>query len=212
MTSNQAKIKVAIFDDHPMILCGIGAMFSDIDSIDIVMTATTLAELETQLKSTEIDVLVADVIAPDAQGLKLFKHVTQTYPNVEVVAYTSLNNALLITSLVTIGVKGFVNKREPFQKLVEAVKTAAQGNYFIPPAFEHLTKGRKRETMLVEISKREHQILQLIINGFLTKEIAAKLEISINTVDNHRTNLFKKFGVQNLAELIREANNLGFVS
>ena len=207
-----ASHSVFIFDDHPIITDGVRTLLSKHNSLVISGTANTKAELDESLKESQPDVLILDVVAPDVTGLELFKTVSLEYPRVKLVAYTTLSSTILIENLLINGAYAYINKRQEPDEICRAILQVCNGEKYVPDAFLHLLKRDTREENPVKLSQRELEILNLILDGKLSKEIATILSISQNTVENHRTNLFKKFRVSNLAELFRQSARLGYLT
>jgi len=204
-------IKVALFEDHPATAAGTQSLLEQQEQIEVVAWSATLEDLHNQLQNLPIDLLIADVIAPGNEGLRLFKEMRETRPQLPIIAYTALNNRSLANHLRAMGVKGLVNKRKPFDELIKGIEIVSDGGICFSQ-LESTTHSTPKNSVRIEaLSARELEILQLIAKGLLTKEIASRLQISTNTVSAHRTKLFEKLHVQNLGELLQEARQLGYL-
>ena len=206
----QSTIDIALFDDHPMLMAGLQAALEQQPACKVLWTASAFDELQQKLNKQPIQLLLADVIAPGVEGLKLFRYLADEHPKLSVIAYTSLNNLTLMRELYKLGVKGFVNKREPLIMLHRAIEQVMAGKYHYPQAFPLPKRSIGPDHPRLLITQREEEVLHLIMEGLLSKEIAHRLGVSINTVNIHRSNLFQKFEVQNVAELIKKAAHLGY--
>ena len=206
------QIDIAVFEDHPLLAAGLKAQLEQDHLLRLVWSTGDFKAFTQSLVAQPVGLLIADVIAPGVEGLRLFRYMADRHPKLPVIAYTSLNNLTLMRELYKLGVKGFVNKREPITVLQQAIERILSGQPAYPSSFP-LPKSRTglngQEGII--LTQRESEVLRLIIGGLLSKEIADRLGLSINTVNVHRTHLFEKFEVQNLAELIRQATYLGFV-
>lgn len=152
------------------------------------------------------------MVAPNVIGLELFESISKQYPDIQIIAYSSLASPILVENLLTIGVKAYVNKKHPLSHLLKAIKCILDGRIYVPDDYAFLVKKSLFTEKRILLSRRETEVLELIQKGKLTKEIAAELYISKNTVNNHRVALFNKFDVGNMAELIRKAMQLGYGS
>ena len=206
-----SKVTIGIFDDHPILGVGLKAMLIEHSHLSIEFIALNREQLESELTANPPMILFCDVVAPDVEGLELFKHLSEKHPDVAVIAYTTLNSAVLVENLLALGVSGFLNKRQPEAQVVAAIQTVCEGARSVPKQFDFLL-GHAASKEAIELSDREKQILGEIISGKLTKEIAFELNISKNTVEDHRANLFRKLEVQNVAELLKKAMELGYIS
>ncbi|MEM7283406.1 MAG: response regulator transcription factor [Pseudomonadota bacterium] len=204
-------ISIGIFDDHPVLGIGLRGMLAPYSDFQVNVLEQTRESLLTALHQQPVDVLILDVVAPDVEGLDLFKEIRTVFPDIAVMAYTTLKSPVLIENLMALGVQGYVNKRQPEAELIEAVTTVAAGKTWVPKAYEYLTKRSVYDEVApVELSAREQEIVRMILDGKLSKEIAAELGISQKTVDNHRSRLFRKLEVNNVAELLKTVMSLGY--
>jgi len=203
-------LKIAIADDHPIILRGISSLIMTEPACELLFTATGKNDLLGHLKNQEPDLLVLDVVMPGVSATELFGEIKDLYPSLMMIAYTSLSSDILVRSLFRDGVKGYVNKNDPPEELITAINTLREGGIYLPEQYGHLA-AKLSDTEALAISKREKEILLLISEQFTTTQIAEKLFISVNTVESHRKKLFEKFKVENLAGLIREAIKQGYI-
>lgn len=200
-------IKVLIFEDHPMTAQGLKAQLEQQEHISVYGIYDDISQLIEAVKIGSIDLLIADVVVPGTEGLTVFQKIKKLYPELRVLAYSALNNVSLQVHLQQLGIQGFVNKRQSFGELLQAVHTVLSGQSHFPglPQVEQAYESPQA------LSEREKEILLLVARGLLTKEIALELDISTNTVMAHRTKLFQKLQVQNLGELLQAARHLGYV-
>lgn len=206
------KHTIGILDDHTAIRGGI-RFFLEQSGFQVVLEAASQDECIQALELNVPDVLIVDVVLPDSKGIDSFTRLLEHYPQVKIVAYTSLDNLTLVSMLMQSGVMAYVSKNEQFERLAEACRTVLQGKSFLPQKYQHLLK-RFRTTegdINLDLSPREMDVLQLIGKGLTTQEMAEKLFISVNTIETHRKNLFRKFEVNNLALLIQRALETGFL-
>jgi DNA-binding NarL/FixJ family response regulator len=205
-------IRIGFFDDHAMIGKGLNTLIGNFKSdFSSVFVANDKATLIKNLSTQEIDVLILDIVAPDVVGLELFEMVVSDFPEIKVLAYSSLNSPILIENLLSIGVMGFVNKKEEENVILSAIINVYNDTIFVEDQYKYLT-SKYRELVPTILSEREIEILKLISQELTSQEIAGQLHISMRTVENHRTNIFKKLDVKNTAGLIMAANRLGYLS
>ncbi len=118
---------------------------------------------------------------------------------------------MLVENLLSIGIKGFVNKKQKEEDILECVRRVHNNEICLPKEY-HFLISKYRVASPVNLSAREVEIIQLISQQFTSQEIAVKLSISFFTVENHRKNIFKKMGVKNIAGMIMAAKNMGHIS
>ena len=205
-------INIAFFEDHPIVIKSLETIFSSDLRFSIKFMVSTKNDLfETLNLNNDVDVLVLDLLAVDVQGTELFDFVLKMHPKIKIIAFTSISSATLVENLLGIGVKGYVNKKEPIEHLSEAIIKVHNDKISLPDDYAFLRRVTI-EPKQVLLSKREIEVLNLIVNGFTTNEIALKLSITVSTIESHRAKISTKLNVKNLAGMIREAAKLGYIS
>jgi len=204
------EIKVGLFDDHPAVAQGMKSFLTS-QKVDVVFCCDNKTTLFSLLTSVKIDILILDIIAPDVTGLELFETVSKNFPKIKLIAYTSLNSVMLVENLLSLGVKGFINKRQPAIDIFACVKSVYDNEVSIPKEYHFLT-SKYRSFKSNILSSREIEIVELIAKELTSCEIAEKLFISPFTVENHRKTIFKKLEVKNLAGMIVAASSIGYIS
>lgn len=205
-------IKIGIFDDHPIVSNGIKSYIESTNGqLQVEFCVSNKTDLFIQLERTTIDVIILDIVAPDVQGLDLFVELKEKYEDLNQLAYSSLKSPVLVENLLSINVKGFVNKSQEITELIDAIIEVHNGRIYVPEKYRFLT-SRFRSKNNNALTAREVEILKLMAIEKTTIEIAKELLISSKTVENHKQNLFKKMEVKNAAGLILNATRLGYIS
>jgi DNA-binding NarL/FixJ family response regulator len=209
-------IKVAIVDDHQVVINGLKAMFANQVQLAIAYTTTDADALLTHLDSHPIDVLLMDIQMPDTSGVDLCKLVLKKQPGIRILAFTSFDDSHYIRQVMRNGAAGYLLKNADQQTIAEAIQTVIEGNEYLDESVkkillhESLT-GQRRSMFDIPLTKREKEILKLVAEGLSNQEIADKLFISLRTVETHRLNLSQKLGVKNTAGLVKEAMRRGLI-
>lgn len=165
----------------------------------------------------EIEFLWIDVIQEFRQLLKLSQKILKNQPKLKVFVFGEFKDSQSIKSIFRTGISGYLLSNCSTQVLKEAIQKVHTGNHFVDPQLaeifmETLLKSHNSPTLKSKLTKREKQILQLIVDEYTTHEIANKLFISFCTVETHRLHLIQKMGVRNTAGLVREAISSNLVS
>jgi DNA-binding NarL/FixJ family response regulator len=207
-----SKTRVLVVDDHQMFIQGIVAMFSEDEDIDILDGCADGQAVLEQLKSVMADVILLDINLPDMDGVDVCKKISALYPSIKIIALTMYNEGSFITGMLKNGAKGYVLKNSDKSTLKEAIKTVHEGgSFFGEDVTKTLMQGMmpKKQTSkfgnLPKLTRREKEILKLIVQEHTTQEISEQLFISLNTVETHRKNLLQKLNVRNTAGLVRFA-------
>lgn len=208
-------IKVAITDDHLLVIKGLSELLTLIPGVQLTGSYMTLEETGKGLQKINADVLLLDLNLSDGDGMAYCKELKKNYPALKVIALTTYNQATLVKNTLKNGASGFLLKNITLQELEEAIKTVYNGKEYLQQEIKEsllssaLGSKPKNNSFLPVLSKREKEILQLIVAECTTQEIAAKLFISVKTVEAHRSHLIEKLGVKNLAGLVKVAIEKG---
>lgn len=208
------NIRIAIADDHPMIIGGLKSLLSGYDHLNLVgayLEGTTLME---DLPRIRPDVLLLDIQLPGKTGDVLAPLILKQQPELRILILTNLSSPLYLHNLLRLGVAGYLLKNSDPDVMIHAIETVYSGKEFIDPALQDKlvqfrTRMRKEAALKPTLTLREQEILRMTVNGDTMTEISQKLFIGLRTVEYYRGNLFLKLEVKNLAGLIRKALELG---
>ncbi|MCG8320197.1 MAG: response regulator transcription factor [Cytophagales bacterium] len=213
-------IRVMIADDHRLFRTGLVAVLKEMKGIKVINEAENGKELLAKLIHERPDVILMDIKMPEMDGIEATENVIAKYPDIKVIMLTMHDDEQFITHMVDLGAHGYLLKNSDVRELELAInKVMKQGYYFNDKVSEVLLTnliGKKSKLMAkkkheLSFSKREHEVLQLICEGFTNSEIAEKLFLSTRTVEGYRYKLCDKVGVKNTAGLVRFAIKNGLV-
>ncbi len=210
-------IKIAIADDHPMILNGIRDMLSDRPDIVFSGTYSDGKELMEGLKKELPDILLLDIQLPGKTGDKLLLEIQKKYPPLKVIALTNFDSVLYVGNMMRNGAKGYLLKNADKALLIHALRQVYEGGEYIQPSLKEkveLIEMGVNRTLASKfiLTVREKEVLQLIVNGLTNAEIAKELFLSVHTIENYRDNILLKMEVKNTAALVKKALTLGWAS
>ncbi|RKX30772.1 MAG: DNA-binding response regulator [Verrucomicrobia bacterium] len=155
------------------------------------------------------DIVVLDVGLPGLNGIEVLRQLTARIPSVKVLIFSGKGSPSNIRELLSAGAQSYVDKMDGFQEFKKGLEIISAGGTFIGPkmasAMRTLIRNPESGRSGGTLSNRERQILQLVAESFSTREIAARLSLSVRTVDNHRTNIMRKLNLHNVAALTRYA-------
>jgi len=202
-------IRVLLADDHEILLESLATSINTSDTIEVVATATNGEEVIRKLEVHEVDVLVCDMQMPVMDGISTVLQVRQLYPNIKILMLTMLDDVEPITKAIQAGASGYILKKSKKTELENAILAVASGKkYFNEEIISSLMKQEEEvfnDFHPQSLTERELEILVLIAQENSSPKIADKLFISINTVETHRKNIFRKLNIKNLAGIIRYA-------
>lgn len=206
---SESAIRILIVDDHQMFIEGINAMFSNDEQIRILGGCMSGAEALEQCQQTAPHVVLLDINLPDMDGVEVCKIICSKHPEVKVIALTMYNEGSFITGMLTNGALGYVLKNSDKSTLKEAIQSVHAGKPFYNAEVaqtlvqDMMPKNERTRSVVPRLTRREKEVLALIMEEHTTQEIADQLFISLNTVETHRRNLLHKLNVRNTAGLVR---------
>ncbi len=201
--------KLFIVDDHYLVIEGIRSMLQNEKNMEWMGHAMNAASCLAFLKHQQPDILFMDINLPDKSGVDLCKEVSEQFPAVSILGLSTYYQQPVIRNMMDNGAMGYVLKNASKQEILHAITTVRLGKTFL--SFEAGQSLLETTDGTPEITRREKEVLQLIAEGLTNAEIAAKLFISVPTVNAHRKSLIEKFDAANTAMLIAKATKSGIV-
>ena len=198
------SIRVVLADDHRLVRQGIKALLTK-PYLCIEDEAEDGRALIRAIRACRPDIALVDVFMPLLNGIEAIPRIKRISPETRVIVLSMFGRDRLLLRAKCAGAEGYVLKEEAPEQLLDAIKTVAAGGTYFPTLLEKETVER------VELTPREREVLQLIVEGRTTKEIARVMTRSLYTVRNHRVRLMKKLGVRTGVELVQAAEELGLV-
>ncbi len=210
------NIKIAVADDHPMVISGLQTMLASYEAIELTDTYMNGDELLKGLEQRVPDVLLLDIQLPGKTGEELAPIILKRYPDVKILTLTNFDSALYANNMLRHGAHGYLLKTTSKETLIEAIKCVYEGGQFIERSIEAKIKNldiriQKTASAKSNLTTREKEILQEIVNGLTDPEIAEKLCLSTHTVKNYRLNILVKLDAKNSPALVKKALQLGLV-
>lgn len=194
------NIRILIADDHSMVREGLKQLIELEDDIEVIAQTGDGRETIDKIKETMPDVVLLDINMPVMNGLEVLEVIKQENLNVKVLILTIHNEIEYLYKAVEIGVNGYVLKDSESDVLIKAIRSIYGGESYIQPnmaslLFKKINGELDNQVKHNKLTKREIEVLKLITQGLLNKEIADQLCISEKTVKNHVSNIFKKIEV-----------------
>jgi DNA-binding NarL/FixJ family response regulator len=209
------KITVLLADDHTIVRNGIRSVLESFDEIEIVGEAGDGAEALEKVQALSPNILMIDIAMPIMNGIQAAEQVSKHHRQTRSLVLSMHDNEDYILKSVEAGAYGYLLKDTTKDEMLRALQAVARGEKYFSNTVSsiivnaYLQRVKQTEKFQREkkakLSKKEKGVLQLIIDGLSSREIAEKLELSIRTVDNHRANMMKRFGAKNSVELVKMA-------
>ena len=206
-------IKLAITDDQVIILKGLQKILADVPHISIVGVYNNGDDLLSGIEKEQPDVLLLDIQMPGKSGIELAGIITKQYPAIKIIALTNVDVLIQVKKTLQQGCLGYLFKDASPEVIVKAIETVYTGEQYLQEELQRqllmsLSSDQKSKQI---ITRREKEILQLIVDEHTNQEIANKLFLSLRTVENHRNNLLQKLDVKNTAGLVKVALQEGLI-
>jgi DNA-binding NarL/FixJ family response regulator len=204
------SLRVLIADDHEVVRRGIRTLLEALPECEVCGEAATGREAIENARKLCPDLVLLDITMPDMDGLEAIPQILDFCPGVRILVLTMHDSPEIATNVLAAGASGLVLKSEAAHDLVMAVQAMEQGKPFLSPAVTKIILGQLVKTgkpgpSLTDLTPRELDVLKLLAQGRSHKEIASALDISVKTVDAHRTNIMRKLDLHTLSDLIHFA-------
>tara|TARA_B100000315_G_scaffold258090_1_gene309051 strand:+ start:2851 stop:3477 length:627 start_codon:yes stop_codon:yes gene_type:complete len=199
-------IKVITADDHEIVRLGLKNLIKIDGSLEIVAEAEDGLQAFDQISKLKPDVAILDISMPNMNGIEVARKIQKENINVKVIILTMHKDREYFKEAMDCGVKGYILKENTTQDLITAIKFVSAGKYFVSPVLsEYLIKRNEEMTTLDNLSTSERRIIKLISKNKTSKEIADELNLSFRTIQNHRTNICNKLGLNGPNSLLHFA-------
>lgn len=203
---------IVLADDHALIRKGIKKIIDEKRGFAVVGEASNKEELFDVLEKEEVNLILLDVTLDVGSGIDFIPEITDLYPEIKILILTMHKRKMYLVQAMAAGAHGYLLKEDSDIELLDAIEAINKGETYISnPLWGDYRKNYKhiidlqKKAMVQPLSKREIDVIKLIADGQSNKEIAANLEISIRTVENHRLNISKKTGINKTAEFVKYA-------
>lgn len=206
--SNSNPIRVFVVDDHQVVRMGLKTMLESTPDITVVGVAASAGEALEQLSAVAVDVLLTDLRMAGMNGEEMIQVLRKTHPELRCAVLTNYHSDEDVFSAMKAGAMAYVLKTAPMEQVVDAIRLVHAGERSIPP---HIAQQLAERALRIDLSTREHEILQLVAQGLKNKEIGDRLCISEFTARNHVINLLEKLGTRDRTAATAVAIRRGLV-
>ncbi len=213
------SITILLADDHKIVRDGLRALLENQPDMKVVAEAEngrTAVQLAQQKRP---QVVIMDISMPDLNGIEATRQMIRELPDIKVIALSMHSDRRYILRMFRAGAVGFLLKDCAFEELVSAINTAIADQPYVSPSIagiiiqDFVRSGSQISSSATDVlTAREREVLQLLAEGWATKEIASHLHLSVKTVETHRRRIMEKLGLHGIAELTKYAIREGLTS
>ncbi len=212
-------MKILLADDHKIVRDGLRTLLAKNAAITVVGEAEDGRPTVQLAKELSPDIVIMDVALPDLNGIEATRQITSECPEIRVIAVSMHSDRRFVAEMLKAGASAYLSKDYVFDELERAIRAVSTKKVYLSPDISDVVvENYVRQTPEPEssaysvLSEREREIVQLIAEGKTAKEIADQLNVSVKTVETHRTNIMSKLNIHRLAELTKYAIREGLTS
>ncbi|NWJ44599.1 MAG: response regulator transcription factor [Chloroflexi bacterium] len=212
-----STLKIILAEDHNLVRAGLIALLHNIPGVTVLAEAANGKEALNLVEKHKPDVLLTDITMPEINGLELVRKLKQR-SNVKIIILSMHSSEEYVWEALDAGANGYLLKDAGISELELAIKSVAIGQSYLSPAVSkhvignYIRRVNCESSLFEKLTPRQLQTLQLVAEGCTTKQIAEKLNISVKTVETHRTQLMEQLSIHDITGLVRYAVKMGLVS
>ncbi len=217
------KPRILLADDHVLVAQGIQKLLESESEFELVGLVADGRALVSAVERLQPDVAIVDISLPLLNGLDACRLIKKVSPSLKIIALTMHSEQNFVREAFKVGVSAYVLKQSVGSELVLALREVLKGRTFVSPMVAqglvdqalnpaHILQSDEKEGLARELSLRQREVLQLVAEGKSTKEIASILDVSIKTVEFHKTRIMRQLGIRTTAELTKYAIANGLIS
>lgn len=211
-------VRVLLADDHTLVRAGLKKILESMPDITVVGEAGSGLELLDLAAQHKPDLVLMDIAMPGLNGLEATERLMHTMPDIRVLILSMHQNEEYVRKALRHGAVAYLLKDAALMELELAIQAVLRGETYLSPAVsggvvnDYVKRLRRDEPEQAALTARQSEVLKLIADGLSTKEIARSLDLSVKTVDTHRSQLMKQLDIHEVAGLVRYAMRVGLVS
>jgi len=215
-----SRARVVLVEDHIVVRQGLKALFADEPDVEIVGEADDGRAALKIVSELRPDVVLMDISMPSLNGIEATRQIRQSHPDIKVVVLSMHSDEEYVFQVLRAGASGYVLKQADSSEVFTAIRAALAGGSFLSPAISRVViddyvrraEARGQGSNLDLLTSREREVLQLLAEGLSNRQIAEQLNISVKTVETHRSNMMSKLGLSSKTELVKYAFRKGWAS
>jgi DNA-binding NarL/FixJ family response regulator len=214
------EIKILIVDDHAIVRDGICSLLALAGDMEVVGEAANGREGLEKVGKLLPDVVLMDIAMPIMGGLEAIRRIRKEFSGIRILVLTQYDDKDHVFPAIQAGANGFVSKTAASSELASGIRAVSAGESYLSPSIAKLFVEDYQRVALTEdmndpyeqLTDREREMLKLVVEGYKTRQIAEMLNITLKTVEGHKTSLMKKLGIHNNLELVKYALRQGIIS
>jgi len=217
----EKNLSILLVDDHSMVRSGLRAILEQNGRYTVAGEAGTGREAVELLAQLKPDIVILDINLPDQSGLNCIARMKEIHPACSIMMLSMYSQQNYIDKALAEGARAYLLKESGQEKLLKALAAIEEGDIYIDGktaekrplsrSAEDQDLHRLQDTAYESLTAREQEVMVMLAEGLSVKEIAGRIYISARTVENHRSAIFRKLGIQSIIELVRYASRIGLI-
>jgi DNA-binding NarL/FixJ family response regulator len=210
--STEAKSRIYLIDDHPLLVQGITQLINAERDIEVVGSTAEWTLALKQIPELKPDVVVLDITLAKANGIEVLKNLRVHFPDLKVLMLSMHDENLYAMRSVRAGAQGYIMKMTATEEVVKAIRQILKGELYLSPQIAKQTMmrlvGRRKEgatSPIDDLSDRELEVFQMVGDGLTTRQIAERLHLSVKTIETHKAHVKEKLNLQTATQLTQHA-------
>lgn len=213
------SIKILLVDDHKIVRDGLRTLIESEPDMKVIAEAKNGREALKLIKNAVPDIIIMDITMPDINGIDATRAILEYAPTAKVIALSMHSDKRFVLGMLDAGASGYLMKDSAFDELARAIRSIVANQVYLSPKIAEIVVRRSlkgsasdEKSAFTELTMREREVLQLLSEGLATKEIASHLNLSVKTIETHRSNIMNKVGINSMSELVKYALREGLTS
>jgi DNA-binding NarL/FixJ family response regulator len=213
------SLRILLADDHKIVVDGLATLLERIPGYQVVARAADGLSAESLARELAPDVAILDISMPGLNGIEATRLILEKNPSVRVIILSMHADGRFIAEALKVGALGYLLKESAFEELAAAIRTVMGGRAFLSSSIvDAVVKDYIRHlehqgtSVFSRLSAREREVLQMLAEGLATKQIAARLSLSVKTVETYRKQIMEKLDIHSIAELTKYAIREGITT
>ena len=210
-----SAIRVLLVEDHTLVRAGIRSLLSSVRDIDVVGETGNGRDGLRLVRKLEPDVVLMDISMPELNGMEATARITKSHPQVKVLMLSMHNDEEYVAQSLKAGARGYLVKEAATKELEHAIHAVMNGEIYVSNTVSMSTVKRLMQgssgSALGNLTSRQREILQLVVEGYSTRDIAERLSLSVKTVETHRTHLMDRLEIRDVPGLVKFAIKAGLI-
>ncbi len=214
-------IRVFLIEDHNLVRAGIRSLLENLPDVSVVGEASNGREALRQIRTDPPDIVLTDIAMAELNGMETTSRISKEHPRVRVIVLSMYANEEYVLQALRAGASGYLVKEAATSELELAIRAVAGGKSYLSPAvqgsvidnaIDHPDSSDRQKIGLGRLTPRQREILQLIAEGHSTRQIAELLNLSVKTIETHRSQLMNRLEIHDVPGLVRFAIRVGLIS